>query len=328
MSRSTFAKIVMGTAALAIGALSCLQTAAAFPERPITIVVGFPAGSPNDVLGRSIGERLSKRVGQPVVIENRPGAAGMTATLDFVKNSQPDGYRLIIGSVSLGTALAIRKNHPGFDAREDLTPLAMINRSPMAISIPAQIPANTLQEFFAYAKERPGQLNYASVGGLGGAVHLYSVLFLQNAGLDLVHVPYPGSAAAVPALMDNQVQLFVVDNSSVLGGIQTGKIKVLSVASPDRISVLPDVPTTREAGLDFQAAAWYGVFAPRDIPEETRAFLEGHLAAIQKDESFKQELATRGSIASDLTGEAFRDFLKAEVETWIQVVKDAKLEQQ
>jgi len=198
----------------------------------------------------------------------------------------------------------------------------------MAISIPAQIPANTLQEFFAYAKERPGQLNYASVGGLGGAVHLYSVLFLQNAGLDLVHVPYPGSAAAVPALMDNQVQLFVVDNSSVLGGIQTGKIKVLSVASPDRISVLPDVPTTREAGLDFQAAAWYGVFAPRDIPEETRAFLEGHLAAIQKDESFKQELATRGSIASDLTGEAFRDFLKAEVETWIQVVKDAKLEQQ
>jgi tripartite-type tricarboxylate transporter receptor subunit TctC len=308
--------------------LAPVPSRAAFPERLITIVVGFPPGSPNDVLGRAVAERLRQRVHQPVIVDNRPGAAGMTATLDFVNRAPRDGYRLIVGSVTLGTALAIRKNHPGFDAREDLTPLAMITMSPMAITIPSAVPAQTLEEFIGYVRARPGQMNYASAGGVGGAVHLVSELFLRTAGLDMVHVPYPGSAAAVPAVMNNEVQLFIVDNSSVLGGLQSGRLRALAVASRSRLETLPGVPTAAEAGLPFEAAAWYGLFAPKGIPDDVRATLEGHLSAILGDPSFQAEIRSRGGIPGTLAGEAFRQFIREEVVKWQDVVSQANIPQE
>ncbi len=319
--------------------LLCLATAlaailshgpaqAAFPERLVTIVVGFPPGSPNDVLGRAIAERLRIRTGQPVIVDNRPGAAGMTATLDFVNRAPRDGYRILVGSVTLGTALAIRKNHPGFDSREDLTPLAMINISPMAITIPAALPVQNLQEFIAYVRARPGQLNYASAGGVGGAVHLISAHFLKTAGLDMVHVPYPGSPAAVPALMNNDVQLFIVDNSGVVGGLQSGRMRALAVAANTRVQTMPDVPTAAEAGLPFEGAAWYGLFAPRGIPDETRAALEAHLTAIIQEPSFQADIRARGGIPGTLTGEAFRQLIREEVVKWEGVVRDAGIPQE
>lgn len=311
-----------------LGALAPMPSLAAFPDRLITIVVGFPPGSPNDILGRSVAEHLSRRVGQPVIVENRPGAAGMVATLDFVNRAPRDGYRVIVGSVTLGTALAIRKNHPGFDAREDLTPLVMINMSPMAITIPADIPARTLAEFIAYAQARPGQLNYASVGGVGGAVHLFSELFLKTAGLNLVHVPYPGSARAVPAVMTNEVQLFIVDNSSVISGVQSGRMRALAVASATRLDTLPGVPTAAEAGLPFEAAAWYGLFAPRGLPDDVRATLQGHLSAVIADPAFQAEIRSRGGIPGTLAGEAFRQFIREEVVRWQGVVRDANIPQE
>ncbi|WP_431285072.1 Bug family tripartite tricarboxylate transporter substrate binding protein [Humitalea sp. 24SJ18S-53] len=301
---------------------------AAFPDRLLTIVVGFPPGSPNDVLARSVADRLRRRTGQPVIVENRPGAAGMTATLDFVNRAPRDGYRLLVGSVTLGTALAIRKNHPGFDAREDLTPLVMINMSPMAITIPSALPVQNLAEFISYVRARPGQLNYASAGGVGGAVHLLSALFLQTAGLDMVHIPYPGSPAAVPAVMSNDVQLFIVDNSSVLGGLQTGNMRALAVASTSRIDTLPDVPTAAEAGLPFEAAAWYGLFAPRGIPDDIRAALEAQLSAVVQDPSFQAEIRARGGIPGTLTGEAFRQLIRDEVVKWENVVRQANIPQE
>jgi tripartite-type tricarboxylate transporter receptor subunit TctC len=304
------------------------RAAAAFPEKPITIIVGLPPGSPNDVLARSVGERLSKRIGKPVVIENRPGAAGMTATEAFVSGAAPDGHTLIVGSVTLGTAYAIRKNRPNFDLREDLTPLVMLTTSPMAITIPAALPPKTLAEFVTYAKEKPGQPNYASVGGIGGAVHLNALLFLKTAGLDLVHVPYPGSPAAVPALMSNQVQLFVVDNSSVIAGVQSGKVRALAVAADKPIATLPGVPTAKEAGVPFEAAAWYGLFAPKALPDDVRRILQDHLLAIMNDEAFKAELAARGGVPGTLYGEQFRDFIRAEVTKWQNIVNDAKIDQQ
>jgi tripartite-type tricarboxylate transporter receptor subunit TctC len=305
-----------------------LPAYAAFPERLVTIVVGFPAGSPNDVLARLVAERLQPRLGQNVIVENRPGAAGMVATREFVERAPKDGHRIIIGSVTLGTALAIRKNHPGFDAREDLTPLAMINNSPMAINIPSELPARTLQEFIAHARSRPGQLNYASVGGVGGAVHLLSELFLKTAGLNLVHIPYPGSARAVPALMANEVQLFIVDNSSVLGALQTGKLRVLAVASSQRVETLPGVPTAAEAGLPYEAAAWYGLFAPPGIPADVRATLEGHLGAIIDDPAFQAAIRSRGGVPGTLRGEAFRQFIREEVVKWQDVVRQANIPQE
>lgn len=313
---------------LAVSALAPRPSLAAFPDRMITIVVGFPAGSPNDVLARMVADRLRQRVNQPVIVENRPGAAGMVATRDFVERAPKDGYRIIVGSVTLGTALAIRKNHPGFDAREDLTPLAMINLSPMAITVPSALPVQTLQEFIRYAQARPGQLNYASVGGVGGAVHLLSELFLRTAGVNLVHIPYPGSAAAVPAVMNNEVQLFIVDNSSVLSGLQTGKLRVLAVASTARVDTLPGIPTAAEAGLPYEAGAWYGLFAPPGIPNDVRAALEGHLSAIIADPSFQADIRARGGIPGTLAGEAFRQFIREEVVKWEGIVRQANIPQE
>lgn len=313
-------------AILAVTAGLTTRAQAVFPEKPITIIVGLPPGSPNDVLARSVGERLSRRVGKPVVVENRPGAAGMTATEVFVGNATPDGHTLLVGSVSLGTAFAIRKNRPNFDP-DDLTPLMMMVSSPMAVVIPSALPSKTLGEFIAYAKERPGQLNYASVGGIGGAVHLNALLFLKTAGLDMVHVPYPGSPAVVPALISNQVQFYVVDNSGVLAGIQGGNIRPLAVAAPQRLAVLPDVPTTQEAGMKFEAAAWYGLFAPKKIPEDIRKILQDHLVAVSQDESFKAELAKRGGVPGTLVGEDFRHFFRDEIVKWQAIVKDANIDQ-
>ncbi|MBL8701686.1 MAG: tripartite tricarboxylate transporter substrate binding protein [Alphaproteobacteria bacterium] len=315
---------LMATLALVAGLVG--QARAAFPEKPITIIVGLPPGSPNDVLARSVGERLSKRIGKPVVVENRPGAAGMTATEVFVGNAAPDGHTLLVGSVSLGTAFAIRKNRPNFDP-EDLTPLMMMVSSPMAVVIPSALPPKTLAEFIAYAKERPGQLNYASVGGIGGAVHLNALLFLKTAGLDMVHVPYPGSPAVVPALISNQVQFYVVDNSGVLAGVQGGNIRALAVAAPQRLAVMPDVPTTQEAGMKFEAAAWYGLFAPKKLPEDIRKILQDHLVAVGQDESFKAELSKRGGVPGTLVGEDFRQFFRDEIVKWQAIVKDANIDQ-
>lgn len=301
---------------------------AAFPDRLVTIVVGFPPGSPNDVLARMVSDRLRQRIGQPVIVENRPGAAGMVATREFVERAPRDGYRIIVGSVTLGTAVAIRKNHPGFDPRDDLTPLAMINVSPMAITVPSALPVQTLQEFIAYARARPGQLNYASVGGVGGAVHLLSEVFLRTADVNLVHVPYPGSAAAVPAVMSNQVQLFIVDNSSVLSGLQTGRLRVLAVAANTRVDTLPGVPTAAEAGLDYEAGAWYGLFAPTGIPADVRATLQEHLSAIIADPGFQAEIRSRGGIPGTLAGEPFRQFIRDEVTRWEDVVRQANIPQE
>lgn len=329
LSRQTLLRSFIPGLALALGASLLPQRAQAeYPDKLIKMVVGLPAGSPNDVLARLLGDRLSKRIGQSVIIENRPGAAGITATQTFVHEAPADGYNLIVGSVTLGTAYAIRKNRPNFDIVQDLTPLAMIVNSPMAIVVPKELPPKTLPEFIAYAKSKPGDLNFASVGGIGGAVHLNAVLFLKQTGLDLVHVPYPGSPAVIPALMTNQVQLFVVDNSSVTSAVKAGNLRALAIAAPERLETLPDVPTTKELGVPFEAAAWYGLFAPKDLPANIRKILQDHLAAILQDPSFKAELASRGGVPGTLFGEDFRAFLKDDVAKWVNVVADAKIDQQ
>lgn len=301
---------------------------AAFPERLITIVVGLPPGSPNDILARMVAERLRQRVNQPVIVENRPGAAGIVATRELVERGPKDGYRLLLGSISLSTALATRRNHPGFDVREDLAPLVMISVSPMAIAIPSALPAQNLQEFIAYARTRPGQMNYASVGGVGGIVHLVSEVFLRSTGLNLVHIPYQGSAVAVPALMNNDVQLYIVDNSSLIGGMQSGRLRVLAVAANTRLHIMPDVPTAAEAGLPFEAGAWYGVMAPAGIPADARAALEEHLSAIVADPSFQEQIRARGSIPGTLKGEGFRQFIREEVVKWQDVARQANIPQE
>ncbi len=300
---------------------------AAFPEKLLKLVVPFPAGAANDIVARTVSERLAKRLAKPVIVENRPGAAGMVGTLAFVHNAPPDGYTLLLGSSSTGTTFATRKK-PDMDPREDLTPLAMVSRSPMTINIPAVLPPKTLKEFIDYARASPGKYNYGTVGGNGSVVHLYTLLFLKAAGLHLEHVPYTGSPQAVPALMDNQVQLYIVDNGSIIGSVQTGRIRVLATASESRVPTFPQTPTTRELGLPFNATAWYGLFAPKKLPADLRKLLQDHLLAVIADEGFKADMARRGAEPGTLAGEAFGKFLREEIDGWKAIVTEAGLELQ
>lgn len=300
---------------------------AAYPERPVRLIVPFPAGSANDLVARSVNERLSKRLGKPVIIENRPGAAGATAMQAFVESAPADGYQIILGSVSIGTHFAIRRK-PEMDPRSDLTALVMVSSSPMTINVPSALRVESLSEFVSLARAQPGKFNYATIGGNGGAVHLYTLLFMKATGTRITHVPYPGSPQAVPALMDNQVQLLIVDNGSIVGSAQTGKIRVLAAASDARIPTFADAPTAAEAGVPFKAAAWYGLFAPRRLPAELRSNLQDHLRAVLADEGFQSEMARRGAQPGTLVGEAFARFIRDEIDTWKAVVSEAGLELQ
>lgn len=321
--------MLAATALVLAGALSFpLLADAAFPERPIRLIVPFPAGSANDLVARAVNERLAKRIGKPVIIENRPGAAGATAMLAFVESAPPDGHQIILGSVSIGTHFAIRKQ-PDMDPRADLTPLVMVSNSPMTINVPSALPAATLRELIDYLKANPGRANYATIGGNGGAVHLYTLLFMKATGTRITHVPYPGSPQAVPALMDNQVQLLIVDNGSIVGSAQTGKIRVLAAANESRIASFPDAPTTAEAGLPgFHAAAWYGLFAPKKLPADIRTTLQQRLLEVLSDEGFKADMAKRGAQPGTLAGDAFGQFIRREIDSWNAIVTEAGLERQ
>lgn len=299
---------------------------AQYPERVVKLVVPFPAGSANDLVGRAVTDRLAKRLGKPVIVDNRPGAAGMIGT-NAVVAAPSDGYTLLLGSSSVGTTYATRKQ-PDVDPREDLTALAMVSRSPMTINIPASLAPKTLKEFIDFAKASPGKYNYGTVGGGGSVVHLYTLLFLKAAGLSLEHIPYPGSPQAVPALMDNQVQLYIVDNGSIVGSVQTGRIRVLATASESRVATFPQVPTTKELGFPFNATAWYGIFAPKKLPADLRKLLQDHLAAVIADEGFRADMARRGAEPGTLSGEAFGKLLRDEIDGWKAIVQEAKLELQ
>lgn len=299
---------------------------AEFPEKFLRLVVPFPPGSANDLVARALSDRLAKRLGKPVIIDNRPGAAGTIGTT-AVARAPADGYTLLLGSSSVGTNYAIRKQSE-IDPREDLAALAMVSRSPMTINIPAALPPKTLAEFVEYAKANPGKYNYGTVGGTGGIVHLYTLLFLKATGLQLEHVPYPGSPQAVPALMENQVQLYIVDNGSIIGSVQSGRIRVLATASDARVPTFPQTPTTKELGFAFNATAWYGIFAPKKLPPDLRRLLQEHLLAVVGDEGFRADMARRGAEPGTLAGDAFAKFLRDEIDAWKEIIADAKLELQ
>jgi tripartite-type tricarboxylate transporter receptor subunit TctC len=244
-----------------------------------------------------------------------------------VVQAPSDGYTLLLGSSSVGTTFAIRKQ-PDIDPRVDLTALAMLSRSPMTINIPSALPPKTLREFIDFARASPGKFNYATVGGSGSVVHLYTLLFLKAAGVEMEHIPYPGSPQAVPALMDNQVQLYIVDNGSIVGTVQSGRLRVLATASETRVPTFPQTPTTKELGFPFAATAWYGIFAPRNLPNDIRRVLQDHLQAVVADEGFRADMARRGAEPGTLAGDAFAKFLREEIDGWKAIIAEAKLELQ
>ena len=248
-----------------------------YPTKPIRIVVPFPAGGTTDILARAVAQRLTETLGQPVVVDNRPGAGGNIGA-ELVAKAAPDGYTLLMGTVGTHAINASLYAKMPYDHVRDFAPVILVAGVPNVLVINPALPVNSVQELIAYGKANPGKLNFASSGN-GTSIHLSAELFKTMTGVQMAHVPYKGSAPALVDLMGGQVQLMFDNLPSALPQIKAGKLKALAVTSAQRSSALPDVPTVIESGLPgFEASSWFGLLAPAGTPKDIIAKLNGEVA--------------------------------------------------
>ena len=293
-----------------------------YPTRTIKLVVPFGPGGPTDVSARIVAQVVQSGLGPSVVIENRPGAGGAIGTKS-VANAEPDGATLLIGtSATLGVVPALMKN-PGYDPIKSFAPVAKVADSTLVLVVPATFPANSVQEFVAYAKANPGRLSFASAG-VGNQTQLLAELFKSKAGLDIVHVPYKSGAEMVTAILGEQVHMAFPDVSILIPLIREGKLKALAVTSASRHPQLPDVPTMIESGIpDYIMTFWSGVVAPAGVPAEIVNRLNTAINDGLTSASVRENLAKVGSQASPGTPQEFADFIAAETKKWSAVAKMA-----
>ncbi len=310
-------------AAMAIGyGASVSVHAQSYPSRTIRLVVPFGPGGPTDVSARLVAQLVQTRLGQSVVVENRPGAGGALGSKS-VATAEPDGYTLLIGtSATLGVVPALMKN-PGYDPIKSFAAVARVAESTLVLVVPAKFPAETVAEFVAYAKANPGKLSYASAG-MGNQTQLLAELFKAKAGVDIVHVPYKSGAEMVTAVLSEQVQMAFPDVSILIPLIRSGKIKALAVTSAKRHPQLPDVPTMIESGIpDYVMTFWSGVVAPAATPADIVASLHGAINDGLKTPAIQENLAAIGAEATPGSPQDFAAFITAETKKWSAVVKMA-----
>ena len=313
-----FKPLLIGLGVLLWPALALAQV---FPDRPIHLIVPFPAGGPNDIIGRVVAQRMSEILKQPIVIENKSGQGGVTGT-DFVARSAPDGYT--IGIVSAG-ALAISPSMEkvSYETLKDLAPITLVAKVPEMLVVATSVPANNMKELLALAKSEPGKLNFASTGP-GSLPHLAGELFKLTAKIDIVHVPYRGAAPVINDLLGQQVQMVFLDLPVLLPQIKAGKLKAIAVGAPARVPSAPEVPTTAEAGMPgLLTENWYGMIAPAKTPPAVVAALNKAAVEAMKDDAVVAKLSSQGAVLSGGTPEEFRAFIDSETKKWAQVIKDA-----
>jgi tripartite-type tricarboxylate transporter receptor subunit TctC len=312
-----FVAIVTVAFAFAFGA-----TAADYPTRPITIVVAFPPGGPSDVLARIVGKKMEQIVGQPFIIENRPGAGGNIAA-EMVARAAPDGYTLLNGNNSILATNAALYKKINFDAEKDFIPLSLIGTQGSILVVNPKVPVRSLAELIALAKANPGKLNFAS-SGYGAAAHLAGELFKTEAKIDIVHVAYKGAAPALQELIGGQTQMMFATAASVVAHIKGGLVRPLAVTTLTRIPALPDIPTMDELGLKgFDATTWHGLVAPAGTPKEIVDTLSRAINTALKDPAVRKSL---GDLGVDIVGNSpaeFAAYIKAEIPKWTAVVKSS-----
>jgi len=283
-------------ATAAIVALAAPSAAlAAFPDRPVKLVVPYTPGGSADQLSRVLAEGMSRDLGQPVVVENKPGANTMVAATQ-VARSAPDGYTVFLASNASMVLNPMLYQRIAYDAARDFRVLGIAAELPLVVVANNEVPAGTLAEFVAYAKARPGKLNYASVG-IGNPLQLATELLKSRTGMDVAHIPYNGSAPALTSLMSNDTQLMVDVVSTSLPLVRERKIKALAVTTGERLAVLPDVPTVAESGFPgFRAATWFGLAAPRAVPQAEAQRLQAALDKVLKDPAFRGRFEPLGLV--------------------------------
>ena len=317
ISRGLLAKSFLGLFLL----LPSLALAQNFPVKPIRLIVPFPAGGPNDIIARVIGQRMSELSGQPVLIDNRGGQGGVLGT-DAVAKSPPDGYTIAISSAG-ALAISPSMEKVAYDTLADLTPVTLVATVPEMLVVATNVPAKDMSELIALAKSQPGKLNFAS-SGPGSLPHLAGELLKLTARIDIVHVPYRGAAPAVNDLLGQQVQMSFLDLPALLPQIRAGALRPIAVGSPQRDATAPDVPTTAEAGFPaLRIENWYGLVAPKGTPKEIVTALHGLAMKDMADPAVKDKLAQQGATLIGDEPEHFRNFIADETKTWAKVIKDA-----
>ncbi|UPK34898.1 tripartite tricarboxylate transporter substrate binding protein [Bradyrhizobium sp. 186] len=301
-----------------------LASAQNFPAKPIRLVVPFPAGGPNDIIARVIGQRMSELAGQPVLIDNRGGQGGVLGT-DAVAKAPSDGYTIAISSAG-ALAISPSMERVAYDTLSDLTPVTLVATVPEMLVVATNVPAKDIGELIALAKAQPGKLNFAS-SGPGSLPHLAGELFKLTAKIDIVHVHYRGAAPAVNDLLGQQVQMTFLDLPVLLPQIKAGSLRAVAVGSAERAPTAPDVPTTAEAGFpDLRIENWYGMVAPKGTPTEIVTALHRLATQAMADPAVKEKLAAQGATLIGDTPEHFRQFIADETAKWAKVIKDAGVE--
>lgn len=304
---------------LLLAPLALAQTTAAYPSKPITMIVPFPPGGPTDLVARVLARTMGAQMGQQIIVDNRGGANGNIGSAAAAK-AAPDGYTVLYNTSSITLSPALYKKL-SYDVQRDLAPVGLAATVPLALVVNTAVPANSLKEFIAYAKANPGKLSYGSAGN-GNITHLGAFQFLQANGIDAVHVPYKGSAPADADLVGGQIQFMTDTVNSVAGFVRENRLKLLAVTTLKRTSLFPDAPTMAEAGMPgFDVSAWQGLMVPAGTPEPIIKRLNVEMAKALKDPEVLKKLAGQGAIPLGSTPQEYGAYIKSEMTRWSDIVR-------
>lgn len=311
----------VASAALAFALVAGLAQAQDWPSKPIRMVVPYPPGGPTDVMGRIVAAELSKATGQPVVVDNKPGASGQIGAQD-VARAAGDGYTLLANaSIHVINPHVLAK--PLFDPLKEFTPVALAGTVPLVFVVPPTLPVRTPQEFVAWAKQNPGKVNFAS-SSTASAPHLAGEYLKQLTGIDMQHVPYKGSAPALADVAGGQVQMMLDPLPSAMPFIKGGKLRAIALSAPARVSAMPELPTMAESGFPgFDLGSWYGIWAPASTPRELVARINGEIVKAMRPAEVKERVQGLGAEPGALSAEAFNAFSRSEFERWGKIVRAA-----
>jgi tripartite-type tricarboxylate transporter receptor subunit TctC len=313
--------LLTGLTLLLVPALAAAQE---FPNKAIRLVVPFPAGGPNDIIARVIGQRMSELTKQPVVIDNRGGQGGVLGT-DAVAKAAPDGYTIAISSAG-ALAISPSMEKVAYDTLKDFQPITLVATVPEMLVVAGNVPAHNIKELVALARAQPGKLNFAS-SGPGSLPHLAGELLKLTAKIDIVHVPYRGAAPAVNDLLGQQVQMAFLDLPILLPQVRAGALRGIAMGSPQRAPTAMDVPTTAEQGMpELRIENWYGMVAPAATPPAIVAALNKIATEAMRDPAVREKLASQGAELIGDSPEHFRGFIQTEIVKWAKVIKDAGVE--
>ncbi|HEV7822209.1 MAG TPA: tripartite tricarboxylate transporter substrate binding protein, partial [Burkholderiales bacterium] len=294
-----------------------------YPDKPVRLIVPFSAGGPADLLGRLIAEKLTRSLGQTVVVINKDGA-GTILGVDMAAKSTADGYTLLLGNVAMVINSSAGKRLP-YDLKRDLVPVSLAFTQPLILVINPSLPIANLKEFIAYAKANPGKLKYGS-SGIGTSIHLTSELFRNATGLELTHIPYKGAAPALTDLLGGQIDLMFPGITPIVAHVKSGKLRAVGLTSSKRSPALPDVPTMHELGVgNFESIGWYGVLVPAGTPKAIVMRLNRDLVAALNQPDLKERLASQGGDAASSTPEQFVSFIDSELHKWTNVIRTANI---